>query len=264
MSLFKYVFALFRISKHAFERGELMRSLVVAIFALIAAYLAAIGIHAKLPNIFEVWEWVVGLWVIFIFVLVAPFILWTEDQEKIKELSKELAPGIELSYKQESPWLCKLGSSNIPDPFKADYILDSPSWWYRVQIKNLSTSNIARQCQVFISDIEYSKEGLDYEESDFGGSLTLRWANESANPFGIKDISSAERIFVDILSVDPIYKEILIKWQDKWIAYKDIFKRTGFYRLTVGAKSENAGSSIIKLIVKWTGKWDEIDVQPTT
>ena len=84
-------------SLHAFERAELMRTVVLALVALAIAYLGALGVHATFPGLGEMWEWVLGLWVVLLFIVIAPYHLWLDVQTKLEVHEEAARPKIVVS-----------------------------------------------------------------------------------------------------------------------------------------------------------------------
>jgi len=166
-------------------------------------------------------------------------------------------PKLLISFEFQEPWF-----KELPYFYDCNIKVEKPSRWIRVQIQNTSKSKIAHGCRVFISGVEYSPDGRKFQQVGFGQSQKLRWAEEEMNLYDPRDISHLERRLVDVFSVDPKYNKILIKWPEEWIANVDLFQRIGFYRLTIDTISEDAGSDTMKLKVRWTGQWDQINVQP--
>jgi hypothetical protein len=100
--LIKYCAGLWAQAHRAFERHEVMRTLVLALVSLGIAYLTALGIHAQLPNIGDVWHWAAGLWVVLLFIFIAPFRLWSDAQDKLEVYEETAKPKLEISDPIES------------------------------------------------------------------------------------------------------------------------------------------------------------------
>lgn len=150
--LTEYACGLSRQSLHAFERGELMRTFILALIALGAAYLAALGLNPRTPRVGDLWEWIVGLWVIFLFVFVAPFRLWLAEKEKVDAFEDTARPKLSLS----DP-IC------VVDP-KGSIGGSVKSREWRLRVKNESTALI-KNCYI-------KQKGLinkDGHESDIVG-----------------------------------------------------------------------------------------------
>ena len=97
--LFVYVRGLLRRTLHAFERGEAIRTLILAVAALVIAYLVAVlGVSAHSPHIVE---WTFGLWAVLLFLIVAPYQLWQEERIKVEVLEAERQPKLALEYRPE-------------------------------------------------------------------------------------------------------------------------------------------------------------------
>lgn len=184
-----------------------------------------------------------------------------ELNSKIKLLEEGMLSKLELSFDFKEPWFIKLPTSNIPNPATGE-LINAPSWWVRIKIQNTSQFNVVDGCKAFLKEVEFSIDGQsDYEPTEYGDSLELRWAADEASPFGNHQISYAENRFIDIFSTDPVYNAILVKWNIDLIAHTRLFERQGFYRLTVVARSQNSGIATIKLVVQWTGVWDQVTVR---
>lgn len=185
--------------------------------------------------------------------------VWERTFQENETLKSKLIPKLKISFEQRHPWITKLPESTIPDLATGE-LRRVPSWWFGIQVHNLSSNNIAHACRVFLQDVEYSENGQYCFPTQFGNSQVLRWSQETTEPYSPRDISSLERRFADVLSVDPVYNAVLIKWQTEWQANKELFQRHGYYRLTICATSQDAGTVVKKLIVNWNGYWDQIDV----
>lgn len=186
--------------------------------------------------------------------------LWSKERNHVVDLQERTTPRLSISFEFREPWFIRLPTSNIPDPLTGQ-IRSEPSWWVRVQIQNSSDSQIAHGCHVILRNVEYSiDEHSPFQPTEYGDSLKLRWASEQNAPFDPRDISYAERRFVDVFSTDPVYNVIDTKWETRLIANQKLFSRHGVYRLTIVAVSQDAGSATIKLIVRWDGVWNQVSV----
>ena len=66
---------------------------------------------------------------------------------------------------------------------------------------------------------------------------------------------------MDVASTDPIHNVLHIKWQQELIAYEELFKRHGTYRLRLVASSEDGGNATIALLISWNGHWDQTSMR---
>lgn len=71
--------------------------MVLAMVSLVIAYLAAVGTHSQIPHIGEIWQWAVGLWIVFLFFVIAPFRLWSETTEKLEAYEEAERPKLSVS-----------------------------------------------------------------------------------------------------------------------------------------------------------------------
>ena len=94
--LIEYVGGLWRATRHAFERRDLMHTIILSLVALAVAYLSALGIAVATPH-GEVWQWTTGLWIVFQFVFIAPFLLWVEQTKKVEKYEADAIPKLTVS-----------------------------------------------------------------------------------------------------------------------------------------------------------------------
>lgn len=149
--LIESVGGLWLVTTHAFERRDLMHTIILALVALVVAYLAALGITVAIPH-GEVWQWTTGLWVVFQFVFIAPFLLWREQTRKVEQHEEAARPKLSLS-----------------DPFcvvepKGATGIDAKCREWRLRVKNESTTIISN-CYVK----QISLVNKDGHESDIVG-----------------------------------------------------------------------------------------------
>lgn len=130
----RYVLDLWRVSQRAFERRELMSTIITSLVALIVAYLTALQIKIAVPH-GELWEWVVGLWIIFQFIFIAPFRLYQEQRRKLDEYDEEARPKVSVSAPIETV-----------EP-KGATGKDVASGEFRLRVNNCSTTLI-KNCYV--------------------------------------------------------------------------------------------------------------------
>ena len=95
--LIQYFKGLGRITVHRIDKGERMRAILLAIAALVGAYLAALQIKVAPPDKAETWAWTAGFWIIFQFVFIAPYLLWLEAKKKIENYEEEMRPKLAVS-----------------------------------------------------------------------------------------------------------------------------------------------------------------------
>ena len=79
-----------------------MRTLILGLVAFGFAYLTALGVRLEVPHTAELWEWTVGLWVIFLFIFIAPFRLWLSEIQKVEAFEEAARPKLEISPPIES------------------------------------------------------------------------------------------------------------------------------------------------------------------
>jgi hypothetical protein len=203
----------------------------------------------------------------------APYRLLKHEEQQRKQLqtnlqvlAEKLRPKICATFLPKDPWIKKLAKSNITTYHNVrdskeilPMVQQAPSWWFRVCVQN-NQEVISHGCMPYLTSIEYSPDGKDFESTGFANSQPLRWAETDGDEHASRNIVPLQRCYVDVLSVDPIYKSILMKWPDAWIANEDIFTRHGLYRLTLSISSEDGGNAILILILKWNGIWDQTEM----
>lgn len=138
--LAQYFAGLGRITAHRVDRGERMRTILLAVAALVVAYLAALQIKVALPHRGDTWAWTAGLWIVFQFIFIAPYLLWMEAQKKVEHFEEEARPKLFVS-----------DPIAIVEP-KGSAGEDVHSREYRLRITNKSTS-VVRGCYVKMASL---------------------------------------------------------------------------------------------------------------
>jgi hypothetical protein len=108
--------------------------MVMALVALVVAYLTALQIKVAVPSE-ELWHWTVGLWIVFLFFFIAPFRAWSEEREKVESFEEAARPKLEISDPFE---VCEPKGAPPRD-------MQSNEW--RLRIQNTSAT-LVKNCYV--------------------------------------------------------------------------------------------------------------------
>jgi hypothetical protein len=187
----------------------------------------------------------------------AAYRVWKPEREKVIELEERLAPKLSLSFEQRPPWISRIEDSNIPTPENSQNT--APSIWFSVRVVNHRPGVTVKGCRAALTAIEVLRDGR-WAPTRFSSSLPLRWA-ESLDGHQRIDLPHEEIRLANVLSVDPTWNRIQVKWDQNWKVNERIFDEPGQYRLTIVASSVEGVSASIQLIVTWTGRWDDTTVR---
>lgn len=194
-------------------------------------------------------------------IVLAAYLVWRTERLKVIQLEERLNGNLELLFEPKIPWVAKIENSNLV--ISPGNLIQGPSIWFLVQLYNPKSSTVAHGCRAYIRDIQFRDlPDKNFESTVFGSSQSLRWSKimDDTAAFGPRDVGHSERCLVDVLSIDPYHNRIFIKWKGDWLENKGLLDRIGEYRLTIAASSDDSGEAHIVLLVKWSGKWDEVTV----
>jgi hypothetical protein len=238
--LAQYLVGLVKQSSHAFERGELMRTIILALIAFAFAFLAALGVNLKLPNNGEMWEWTIGLWVIFLFVFIAPFRLWLTEKERVELLENAALPKLRIEFDPKSAGC--VHKTLLGGTTNALFIRVLP------RCETSVTNCVGYLCGVF----KFANGA--WEKTEFDERLDLTWANrENANPITIQ---KGVPQYLDIFCI-PEANAIWLCTASNAIPIRaaNVFNANDTFRLDIGVMG-NSGAASISLKVKLGNTWD--------
>jgi hypothetical protein len=243
--LAQYFVGLWRQSLHAFERGELTRTLVLALIAFGVSYLTALGVRLEAPHIGDLWEWTFGLWVIFLFVFIAPFRLWLAEKTRADELEETLKPKLRLEFDP-----CSRGcvhTTTLGGLTKALFVRVLP------QCETSMTN-----CVGYLRGV-FKLSNDKWEPTEFDERLDLTWANRgNANPITIQN---GVPQYLDIFCI-PSTNMIWPCFASNQVPNraKDVFNATETFRIDVGVMGDG-GAASLSLKVKLGDTWDTSKIE---
>lgn len=196
-----------------------------------------------------------------VFATIALFLLglFLATDVRLPPLWRLIQGRIRLQFAQGEPWVRQHESSNIPLP--SGNSVHPPVRFFRVELLP-PYHGAARLCRAFLRNVEEWKDGA-FAQTAYDGTQPLRWANESnlSVIFEPRDVSNVHRQFIDLLSVDPFFNAVKVKWPTpEWTAYQSLFASPGVFRLTISATSDGNGDAELQLILVWSGEWDRTEV----
>ncbi len=217
-----------------------MRTIILALIALAFAFLAALGINLKLTKSGEMWEWTIGLWVIFLFVFISPFRLWLAEKEKIEEFEEAARPKIRLEFDPKNSGCAHktlLGDTNNALFIRALPICES------------SVTN----CVGYLRGV-FKLSNDKWEATEFDERLDLTWANRgNANPITIQN---GVPQYLDIFCIpeNNIFWPCTASGTIPTRA-KNVFNANDTFRIDIGVMGDG-GAASISLKMKLGSTWD--------
>ncbi|MFO0805766.1 MAG: hypothetical protein U0791_21905 [Gemmataceae bacterium] len=137
--------------------------------------------------------------------------------------------------------------------------------FFRLRVKN-TTRFVANDVRAYLSKVE-KWAGEAYVPSPYTDSLRLAWSWERVleenrtNP-KTKGISLflGHYDYVDICSTYRDYSRVFLGLLYYPEEYKSLLDHPGRYRLSITVVGDNADPRDLRIIVIWTGKWNEVKV----
>ena len=180
---------------------------------------------------------------------------YRQEQEGKSKLS--------LTYQNEEPWkkglLVDTQPKTNPNAPREQWV-KCDSWWYRLVVTTLSPVAIARGVKVYLTEVEFL-ENDEFKNLNLGTSQQLRWAEQIPDPYGPRDIHPDTRWLIDLISVDNEHHKIGVKWLSNFFVHDPLFEKHGTYRITVIAAQDAGASQTMKLIMKWDGNWQNLQMK---
>ena len=139
-----YVADCIKTAAYCWQRHEGVTVLVGAFLALVAAFLAVLGFQVQFDeNAGLRWAALLGLWFVFLFIFVAPYLVWKRDRRTIDGLENERKAKLEVSVEiDEITGQRRMGTSG--------YLV----------VKNTSASQPVTDVQVQIESLDGAVDGM--------------------------------------------------------------------------------------------------------
>lgn len=176
----------------------------------------------------------------------------------VYDLGANRTRAISLRYEPRQPWRREIAQSRFPHPVTGHDVI-APTRWFRIEVV-APHRNVAHGCRVYLRKLERLAFDGKYRDTGYDGDRQLRWSKESEAPFAPRDVG-AQRTYADVISLDPVYNVVAIKWHHvQWAADVGLFNTNAVYRLTISADTHEGSIAIKRLILLWPGKWDLAEV----
>jgi len=136
------------------------------------------------------------------------------------------------------------------------------AYYIRVRVTNTGRQ-IAKQCRAYLVNVEkWNKSTSKFEPTIYCDSLQLAWSargtvEEAYRPL---DLPKLINQFVDIVSTRKIEAKYRIETNPKLKRYAKLFKEHGKFRYTVQVSGDNVKPEFVKVIVDWSGNWENFTV----
>jgi hypothetical protein len=244
--------------------------LVLTPFAILSAvqavrdeYLAPeVAAHYRLPEILPKWEWerwaLVTATLLVVLLLESAYRAIRKREIEIAALRGDLAPVLSFSYEFTEPWVGETDKAQVPR--NDSVIVLAHAKWFCVELSVNSTASQAYNCRVYLKSVEHLRNGV-FEPTNYRGNQQLRWAEENEAPFDAKRITAAQRVWVDVFSIDEVHNTVFPKWRPiPWLRNQNLFGNRGVYRLIVTAEADNAPYTEVRLVLLWPGAWDKAEM----
>ncbi len=169
-----------------------------------------------------------------------------------------IRPRVEVSFEPTQPWVHRI-TGNVPNPHTGR-VADAECIFVRVMVRNPSPSDAVLGCTATLLDILRQDDDGSLVPTIYSDTLALRWAaREPTTEFQPINIPPKSRVFIDLLSVDEVFNTILVKWPMNLISNSHIFDGAGTFVFVINVAANTGGTEEIKVGVKWTGQWDQIE-----
>jgi hypothetical protein len=146
--------------------------------------------------------------------------------------------------------------------------------YVRMRVRNVKP-RIAKSCRAYLTKVERLKpDGKTWENTNFSEAIQLAWAGQGTG-HGFDAISLPKGVdqFIDVVAVGKLLpfappSESANKlptfpkpqWAVTLVRYSKLLERRDTYQLTVLVAGDGVMPISRRIIVKWSGVWDEIDV----
>lgn len=160
-----------------------------------------------------------------------------------------LKPVLELEFNKDSP----------------DFVTSTPmtcgnAYYIRVKVNN-KKRNVARGCKAYLVNIEKKQPNGEFGPTIYCDSLQLAWSNRGGNAYDGFDLSKGVNPFVDVITTYSDRTDFEPQIFPRTIyRYTPLFNQHGVFRFTIQISAENANPETIKIILDWSGKWDDFVV----
>ena len=132
--------------------------------------------------------------------------------------------------------------------------------YVRLRVDNAWRGTL-KNCRAFLVDIE-REMGDQKRERVFFDSIPLSWSNiVDSSSLGRLDIPAGVIFNLDVLSTRKGSDAYLPRLAAVPNYYESLFKQHGTFRWTIAVTADNAKPFICKLRLKWSGIWDDFDVE---
>jgi hypothetical protein len=180
--------------------------------------------------------------------------VWAVEHVRANTLAEQMRPKVDLVFKPEQPWITTIPRARIytaPGQF-----IETTSLFFHVQVSNRSPYTLAPGVRVELTNVE-REENDTFVGRGFGTSLPLRWSKGIRSGFDPRDIPRLAPYLIDVVSVDAYSNKVVIKAEEQWQSDEHLFDAPGTYRLTLAAIPAEGEGTVVRLLLKWTGQWDQ-------
>lgn len=132
----------------------------------------------------------------------------------------------------------------------------------RIKVRNESNA-IARDCRAYLIDVEQASDIGTFTSTVYCDSLQLGWSChvEEDRRFGGIDIPRGVNQFVDVVATKENVSVLIPQIRPIPYRYVDLFQMMGEFRWTLQVSAAGTNPATIRLILRWAGLWDRIEVQ---
>ena len=130
--------------------------------------------------------------------------------------------------------------------------------YIRGRVVNRST-NIARQCRVYLVNIESKSENTgDFERTAFCDSIPLRWScREAEGVFRPLDLPKEVNQYFDIVVRREGESALSPQMMTTPFRYAQLFSNPGTYRYTIQVSGEGFTPVVLRLVLEWRRDWKD-------
>lgn len=191
----------------------------------------------------------------------APYALWIMQNKEIEDLVDQITPKLRIRYLNEDSFLHNTKLSHFD---KNGNLIGRTNARF-LHVEPYTEGGPVTGCRGYLRDVEVLDDNNQWQTSLFSSAedLPLKWSGHGGDDFAPRTIRRRMHQHLDVVvGLDGTGSFHPCTYNMAWPAW--ISELGGYpakYRLTVAVVPDQGVESTIKLVLTWTGKWNEMEAR---